>query len=227
MVALVGQELAESRNRKGQTINADGGAGCLGDFPSSVKLQLLNIQAGVRDTKAHVHYCILFHGEHLVDLETDLGRSQTGYARTGGAAAEVFEGGGVVFTDLVATNRQLELAGNLKYGNRSGPSQRQLTRREWEAIERPLCFLVPEKAADRSGPVCTLHHDHVLGGSTGPQTLCSLHSLNPGAANHIALVAASGDSSGSDSSGSDSSDSDEDEDDEDEDDEEDDDEAAS
>lgn len=220
MVALVGQELAESRNRKGQTINADGGAGCLGDFPSSVKLQLLNNHTGVRDTKAHVHYCILFHGEHLVDLETDLGRSQTGYGRTGGAAAELFEGGGVVFTDLVATNRELELAGNLKYSNRKG--QRQLTRREWEAIERPLCFLVPEKAADRSGPVCTLHHDHVHGRSTGPQTLCSLHNLNPGATNHIALVAASGDSSGSDSS-----DSDEDEDDEDEDDEEDDDEAAS
>ena len=135
MVALVGQELAESRNRKGQTINADGGAGCLGDFPSSVKLQLLNIQAGVRDTKAHVHYCILFHGEHLVDLETDLGRSQAGYARTGGAAAELFEGGGVVLTDLVATNRELELAGNLKYSKRRGPSQKQLTRREWEAIE--------------------------------------------------------------------------------------------
>ena len=104
----------------------------------------------------------------------------------------------LVFTDLVATNRELELAGNAKYKNRRGPSQKQLTRREWEAIERPLCFLVPEKAADRSGPVCTLHPDHVVGGSSGPQTLCSLHSLNPGATNHIALVAASGDSSDSD-----------------------------
>jgi hypothetical protein len=207
MVALVGQKLAEDRKRHGQTINGDGGAGALGDFPSGIELQLLNSQGCLQDTNAMVLYTILFHGEKLVDLSTEEGRSKAGYAQTIGASAHVFWGAGVVLTDLVATNRQLELSRGTQFNSRKGTA-RAMGREEWNVVEKPLCFLVPEKPEDRSGggPTCNCHSDHVDGGANLAQRDCSLHSLHLKPTQPNPLLTAS----------SDSSDSDEDEDDDDE-----------